>query len=279
MKAVNPTHPTQQESWDRGTMIFPGGKDGSVEFEVTDVTLQHGTYRATFEGVARSYPASAYSFAPANDNGHRACVLRHLETGRQMDVELHFEDSRDYHTNQGRFGKPAWAIVEDAPANDNEPTLIPRDTPEAAHYAAAVAKLAEVVEPQRLEVMERLLVLQDVCHGLAAKAGWWMDMEDGVDVRTWPKKHFDNWVAAKLMLTVTEVAEAMEGHRKGLKDDKLPHRDMREVELADAVIRIFDLAGGLNYDLAGAIIEKLVFNMHRPDHKLENRKAAGGKSV
>ncbi len=69
----------------------------------------------------------------------------------------------------------------------------------------------------------------------------------------------------------------MEGHRKGLADDKLPHRLMVEVELADAVIRIADLAGALGLDLGGAIAEKLEYNRNRPDHKPENRNADGGK--
>lgn len=120
---------------------------------------------------------------------------------------------------------------------------------------------------------------QDLCHGLAAHSGWWLDTETGEDVRNWPTKFLNLWVASKLMLVVTEVAEAMEGHRKDLPDDKLPHRRMLEVEMADAVIRIFDLAGGLGFDIAGAIIEKLAFNQHRPDHKLEARTAAGGKSI
>lgn len=42
------------------------------------------------------------------------------------------------------------------------------------------------------------------------------------------------------MLIISELAEAMEGHRKNLQDDKLPHRKMLEVELADAVIRRLD---------------------------------------
>jgi len=61
-------------------------------------------------------------------------------------------------------------------------------------------------------------------------------------------------------------------------DDKLPHRTMLEVELADAVIRISDLAGALKLDLGGAIAEKLKFNATRPDHKPENRQAIGGKA-
>ena len=85
-------------------------------------------------------------------------------------------------------------------------------------------------------------------------------------------------VVQKLCLTHSEVSEAMEGHRKGLMDDKLPHRSMLEVELADAVIRISDLAGALNLDLGGAITEKLEYNRNRADHKIENRLKDGGKA-
>lgn len=80
-----------------------------------------------------------------------------------------------------------------------------------------------------------------------------------------------------LMLIVSEVAEAMEGDRKGLMDDHLPHRSMLEVGLADACIRIFDLAGLKKLDLAGAITEKLEYNRSRADHKPENRQKEGGK--
>jgi len=110
--------------------------------------------------------------------------------------------------------------------------------------------------------------LTDICHGAAKTAGWW------------PEENFKNPLlfSNKLMLIVSECAEAMEGDRKGLMDDKLPHRSMREVELADVVIRAFDLAGAFDLDLAGAIAEKMAFNAVREDHKLENRVKEGGKS-
>jgi len=115
--------------------------------------------------------------------------------------------------------------------------------------------------------------LRDACHGAAKTAGWWVDPKTGESITASPYC-FSN----KLMLTVSELSEAMEGDRKNLMDDKLPHRPMREVELADAVIRIFDLAGAYGMDIGGAIAEKMAFNAKRPDHKLENRMAEGGKS-
>lgn len=121
------------------------------------------------------------------------------------------------------------------------------------------------------DIRNSAVYLQTACHQAALH--WWTDPKTGVDIRDNPYC-FSN----KLMLTVSELAEAMEGDRKNLPDDKLPHRSMREVELADAVIRIFDLAGGFDMDLAGAIVEKLAFNAKRPDHKIENRVAEGGKT-
>ena len=115
--------------------------------------------------------------------------------------------------------------------------------------------------------------LKRECHGAAFHSGWWTNPKTGEDPRANPLC-FSN----KLMLIVSEVSEAMEGDRKGLKDDKLPHRDMREVELADAVIRIFDLAGAYGLDIEGAIVEKLQFNQVRPDHKMATRALEGGKA-
>ena len=62
-------------------------------------------------------------------------------------------------------------------------------------------------------------------------------------------------------------------------DNHLPHRTMFEVELADAVIRICDLAGATEIDLGAAVAEKLEYNRTRKDHTREARAAAGGKKI
>lgn len=128
--------------------------------------------------------------------------------------------------------------------------------------------------------------LQNLCHDLSKGAGWWTHKPTGTDLVALINEPIDSMeellagalVAQKLLLTHSEISEAMEGHRKGLQDDKLPHRPMIEVELADAVIRACDLAGALGLDLGGAIAEKLAFNTQRADHKPEAREAAGGKA-
>ena len=157
---------------------------------------------------------------------------------------------------------------------------------------------------------------------------WWQDP------RT--QKPIERNKEELLMLSISELSEAMEGERKNLMDDKLPHRKMAEVEMADAYIRLCDFSAGFkyqlsyetgravfipknkaaaifkittqivrvgecldsgccnvtishaleliraycirhNYDLAGAIEEKMEFNRTREDHKHEARLIAGGK--
>jgi NTP pyrophosphatase (non-canonical NTP hydrolase) len=109
--------------------------------------------------------------------------------------------------------------------------------------------------------------LQHYCHALAKKSGWWDDLLP-------PQR---GTVAEKLLLVHSEVSEACEGYRKDLMDDHLPSRKMVEVELADALIRICDLAGAMGLDLGGAVAEKLLYNQQRADHKPENRVLEGGK--
>jgi NTP pyrophosphatase (non-canonical NTP hydrolase) len=83
---------------------------------------------------------------------------------------------------------------------------------------------------------------------------------------TQDERDFAGRVIVLLALITTEVAEAIEEARGGRfrersedgKPEGLP------AELADVVIRCFDLAGGLGIDLAGAIERKAAYNATRP---------------
>jgi hypothetical protein len=108
-----------------------------------------------------------------------------------------------------------------------------------------------------------------MCHAQSVTQGWWI----GLNVEKDPYI-----VPAKLCLVHSEISEAMEGHRKNLMDSHLPHRKAIEVELADALIRIHDLAGALKLDLGAAVVEKLAYNLQRADHKIHNREEEGGKA-
>ena len=116
--------------------------------------------------------------------------------------------------------------------------------------------------------------LRDICFNASRNAGWHTDIESG---KEYTKEQQEERFPLKLVLVHSELSEALEGVRKSLMDDHLPHRKMGEVELSDAVIRIMDLAGSMGYDIGGAIVEKLEYNKQRSDHKIENRLKSGGK--
>lgn len=130
--------------------------------------------------------------------------------------------------------------------------------------------------------------LMDLVHFLNTR--WWKDLKTGEPI--------ERNVGEMLMLVVSELAEAcedspqynlllmeivkilsraMEGHRKNLMDDKLPHRRSIEVEIADAIIRLLDMGGGLKLDIPGALVEKLAYNATRVDHTTAHRLSENGK--
>ena len=87
-------------------------------------------------------------------------------------------------------------------------------------------------------------------HDNAAVHGWWEEpREDGT----------------LIALIMSEAAEALEALRKGNgPDEHCPQFSGAEVELADVVIRIMDMAEARGWNVAGAIVAKHEFNKGRP---------------
>lgn len=132
----------------------------------------------------------------------------------------------------------------------------------------------------------------DVCHGLAREKGWWtpyLARENAI------RELSADQVLSKLMLVVTELAEAAEevrlpnhdprlvyfesngGPAEGVLGTKVPYERWQAargseampkpegfgVEVADAVIRIFDLCGAMGVDLEAAVKLKHEYNARR----------------
>lgn len=130
---------------------------------------------------------------------------------------------------------------------------------------------APIITHSTLELARHAFnTLSEQIYANNVKVGWFSNPKT--------KKRLNPDPLQKLMLIVTEVAEAAEGVRKNKMDDHLPHRPMEEVELADVLVRVFEYAGWRGLDLGGAFVEKINYNAHRADHKIENRAAEGGKS-
>lgn len=82
------------------------------------------------------------------------------------------------------------------------------------------------------------MILQEEAQSIHAQcvaAGWWDEYPNRMD-------RFDTAMA----LVLSELMEGLEGWRKDLMDDHLPHYKMYHVELADAAIRLLDSAAAWN---------------------------------
>lgn len=116
-------------------------------------------------------------------------------------------------------------------------------------------------------------------HGASRSRGWWDDLDSVLSYlpkELHPKVRF--WFeSTKITLIHSEVTEMFEALRKNKVDDHIPTREGAEVECADILIRLLDLAGQKHWDLSGAMLDKVEYNAMRADHDPENRNAPGGK--
>lgn len=125
--------------------------------------------------------------------------------------------------------------------------------------------------------MKNLTELRDKIHDNSRQKGFWDEPRN---------------IGEALMLIVTELSEALESHRKTGKikhldvmvkkamnemeeDEFKEHfaimvKDSFEDEMADSIIRILDLCGGLDIDIEWHIVAKMKYNATRS--KLHGKK-------
>ena len=111
-----------------------------------------------------------------------------------------------------------------------------------------------------------ILEWQKAIHEENVRKGWWKGVED-LPLKIGNSAHRDV-VTGKLLLIVTEIAEATEEMREGHAFDAVRSEDGKPcgfpTELADAVIRIFDLADACGINIDAEMERKHAYNRTRP---------------
>jgi NTP pyrophosphatase (non-canonical NTP hydrolase) len=110
----------------------------------------------------------------------------------------------------------------------------------------------EFINLQSVRFQRIFKKLQEIIYKISAEKGFHSD-------------YINNSVPVKLALIHSEISEALECDRIGKQHDKhCPEHHAITIELADAVIRIMDLAEMLDLPLIEGILAKVSFNASRP---------------
>jgi NTP pyrophosphatase (non-canonical NTP hydrolase) len=100
----------------------------------------------------------------------------------------------------------------------------------------------------RTQVRETIELLCFACYETACEKGWWQKERE---------------IPQLLALVHSEVSEALEAWRNAEEYGKLPSVTPFEEELADILIRVFDMSEHFGFNLATALLAKMDYNKTR----------------
>ena len=114
-------------------------------------------------------------------------------------------------------------------------------------YQHIIVNIDDMYANDVIEDVINLLIKRS--HDTAMVKGWWDDERNNGEL---------------IALMHSELSEGLEALRTNAKSDKIKEFYGIEEELADILIRIFDMVGDRKYRLAQALLAKMEYNKSRP---------------
>lgn len=216
----------------------------------------------TFENQAQDLIPAAVEILKATRRASTSLFQRRLRIGYNQAARImeHLENLGIVGPENGSSPREIYGAIETFDAA-SIPSAIPKLSPQPIQpnsMATTTDKAATITE--------LFNALQMRAHANSCQKGFWRPHGE---LLTSPPESENRtnmliaWKLSRIALMHSELSECLEGIRKGLKDDHLPHRSMEICELADTVIRILDYAGAYELPLMEVILEKMAYNSTR----------------